>query len=130
LALEAELDGIIATNTTVSREHLRTPQEKIVACGAGGLSGAPLKQRALVVLQRLRARVGGRLTLISAGGIESADDVWQRICAGATLVQIYTGFVYGGPLSAWSIERGLLRRVREAHLSSIRAAIGSDATSG
>lgn len=120
LALELELDGIIATNTTISRSGLVSSAERVEACGAGGLSGAILKARSLQVLERLRARVGQRLTLISVGGIETADDVWARLRAGASLVQIYTGFVYGGPLLIWSLQRGLLRLLRESGLKSIR----------
>ena len=125
LALELGLDGIIATNTTIARSGLETPN--VDALGAGGLSGAPLKERALAVLRRLRARVGARITLIAVGGIETADDVWQRIRAGATLVQSYTGFIYGGPSWPRRIHRELAAKVRAANLGSIEQAIGSDA---
>jgi dihydroorotate dehydrogenase len=125
LALELSLDGIIATNTTITREHLATDPAVVDAAGAGGLSGAPLKQRSLHVLRRLRARVGDQILLIAAGGIETPDDAWERIQAGATLLQAYTGFVYGGPLWPRSIHRGLARRVREAGLPTIGQAIGA-----
>jgi dihydroorotate dehydrogenase len=125
LAVELGLDGIIATNTTLSRADLKTPPGVVEAYGAGGLSGAPLKARALVVLRRLRARVGSKLVLVAAGGVETADDVWQRIRAGATLVQVYTGFIYGGPLFARALNRGVLKRLRESGLESMQAAIGS-----
>src|ERR1700677_4772711 len=98
LALELGLDGIIATNTTISRAGLASPPSEVAAAGAGGLSGAPLRDRALAVLIRLRARTGDRLVLIAAGGIETPDDAWARLRAGATLVQAYTGFIYGGAL--------------------------------
>jgi dihydroorotate dehydrogenase len=111
LAIELGLDGIVATNTTVSREGLATPSERVARCGAGGLSGAPLKSRALEVLRRLSARAGGRLALVSVGGIENAEDAWERLQAGATLVQVYTAFVYEGPFVARSIARGLERRL-------------------
>jgi dihydroorotate dehydrogenase len=127
LALELALDGIIATNTTISRAGLVTADAEVAALGAGGLSGPPLQARALVVLQRLRARVGARVTLIAAGGIETADDAWQRIRAGATLVQSYTGFVYGGPGWPRRIHRGLAAKVRAANLTSIEQAIGQAA---
>jgi dihydroorotate dehydrogenase len=127
LALELRLDGIIATNTTIARTGLATPEAVVTALGNGGLSGAPLKQRALDVLRRLRARVGDRLTLIAVGGIENGDDAWQRIRAGATLVQAYTGFVYGGPLWPRRVQRELAAKVRQSGLSSIRDAIGADA---
>jgi dihydroorotate dehydrogenase len=127
LALELRLDGVIATNTTLSRDGLATPPEEVAALGAGGLSGAPLKARSLHVLRRLRARVGTALTLIAAGGIETADDAWERILAGASLVQLYTGFVYGGPLTPARIHRGLLERLSSAGFESIERAIGSAA---
>ncbi|MGH7867401.1 MAG: quinone-dependent dihydroorotate dehydrogenase, partial [Candidatus Dormibacteraceae bacterium] len=90
LAIELKLDGIIAINTTISREGLITDPRQVNAAGAGGLSGAPLKERALAVLKRLHNRVGDRLVLVAVGGIETSDDAWERICAGATLVQAYT----------------------------------------
>lgn len=124
LALELGLAGIIATNTTVSRPQLASADARVAAAGAGGLSGAPLKPLALHVLRRLRARVGDRLVLVAAGGIETADDAWQRIEAGATLLQGYTGFVYGGPLWPRRIHRGLARRVRAQGFASIEQAIG------
>ena len=114
LALELGLDGIIATNTTISRAGLiESTDEK------GGLSGAPLKARSLAVLQRLRARVGTRVTLVAVGGIESADDVWERLKAGATLVQAYTGFIYGGPLWPRRVQRELAAKARAAGLKSL-----------
>jgi dihydroorotate dehydrogenase len=125
LALELGLDGIIATNTTLSRDDLRSPPSVVEACGPGGLSGAPLKARALEVLRRLRARAGERLVLVAAGGVETADDAWERIRAGATLVQTYTGFVYGGPLAPRTLHRGVLARLRAAGFASVHAAIGS-----
>jgi dihydroorotate dehydrogenase len=117
LALELGLDGIIATNTTVSRDGLASPAAEVAAAGAGGLSGPPLRARSLAVLCRLRARAGDRLVLIAAGGIETPDDAWERLRAGATLVQAYTGFVYGGPLWPRRMHAGLARRIRDASTS-------------
>jgi dihydroorotate dehydrogenase len=125
LALELGVDGIIATNTTITRDHLTSDPADVEAAGAGGLSGPPVKQRALHVLRRLRARTGDRLVLVAAGGIETADDAWERIEAGATLVQAYTGFVYGGPLWPHRIHAGLARRARAAGFTSIQQAIGT-----
>ncbi|MBF8184854.1 quinone-dependent dihydroorotate dehydrogenase [Nonomuraea sp. K274] len=116
LAVELGLDGIIATNTTI-RHGGET----------GGLSGRPLKARSLEVLRRLRAKVGDRLTLVSVGGVEDVDDVWERLLAGATLVQGYTGWIYGGPLWASRIHRQLSRRVRRHGMKSITEAIGRTA---
>jgi dihydroorotate dehydrogenase len=119
LALELGLDGIIATNTTVARDGLVSPAAEVAAAGAGGLSGPPLRGRSLAVLRRLRARAGDRLVLIAAGGIETPEDAWERLRAGATLVQAYTGFVYGGPLWPRRMHAGLARRARAAGLPSV-----------
>jgi dihydroorotate dehydrogenase len=125
LALELGLDGIIATNTTIARAGLVSDPALVEAAGAGGLSGAPLRARSLEVLRRLYGRTGDRLVLIAAGGIETADDAWERITAGATLVQAYTGFIYGGPGWPRQIQDGLARRVRDAGLTSITEARGT-----
>lgn len=126
LALELGIDGIIATNTTISRAGLITPRAEIEALGSGGVSGAPLGERSLQVLRRLRAKVGERVLLVAAGGVETADDAWQRICAGATLVQVYSALVYAGPGLPSRIARGLADKLTEAGLSSISEAIGRD----
>jgi dihydroorotate dehydrogenase len=128
LALDLGLAGIIATNTTVARDHLASDPAEVAAAGPGGLSGPPLRDRSLHVLRRLRARAGGRLLLVASGGIETADDAWQRIRAGATLLQAYTGFVYGGPLWPRRVQAGLARRVRAAGFTSIQQAVGADAS--
>jgi dihydroorotate dehydrogenase len=112
LALELGLDGIIATNTTISRDGLASPATLVAAAGAGGLSGAPLRDRSLAVLRLLRARAGDRLVLIAVGGIETPEDAWERLQAGATLVQAYTGFIYGGPLWPRRVHAGLAERMR------------------
>ncbi|WP_067484953.1 quinone-dependent dihydroorotate dehydrogenase [Actinomadura hibisca] len=117
LALELGLDGIIATNTTIARDGLASPAELVKE--TGGLSGAPLKERSLEVLRRLRARTGDRLTLVSVGGVENADDVWERVRAGATLVQGYTGMIYGGPLWAHRVHRDLARRLRGSTFATL-----------
>ncbi|MGO4534099.1 quinone-dependent dihydroorotate dehydrogenase [Leifsonia sp. 2MCAF36] len=109
LAVELGLAGIIATNTTISREGLSTDAPVVEAAGAGGLSGAPLAARSLEVLRLIRAVVPPELCVISVGGVETAEDVQERLDAGATLVQGYTAFLYRGPLWARQINRGLLR---------------------
>jgi dihydroorotate dehydrogenase len=126
LALELSLDGIIATNTTIARTGLATAEARVAEVGAGGLSGAPLKERSLAVLRRLHARVGKRVTLVAVGGIETADDAWQRIRAGASLVQGYTGFIYNGPAWPRRLQRHLAAKLKAAGLSSIDQAIGGD----
>ncbi|HLP23803.1 MAG TPA: quinone-dependent dihydroorotate dehydrogenase [Microbacteriaceae bacterium] len=110
LVLEAGLDGIIATNTTIARDGLRTDRARVDAAGAGGLSGAPLRERSLEVLRQLRALVPSDFVIISVGGVETPEDVIGRLDAGATLVQGYTGFVYQGPLWVRRINRALERR--------------------
>ena len=107
LALAQGLDGIIATNTTIRRDGLVTPAAEVAAIGAGGVSGAPLRERALEVTRHLRARVGPAMTIIGVGGIGSAADAQARLDAGATLVQAYTAFIYEGPRFARRVTRGL-----------------------
>ena len=91
------LDGLIATNTTISRDGLRTPAAEVEALGAGGISGRPLAARSTEVVGRLRQRVGPGLTLVGVGGISSVEDARDRLAAGADLLQAYTAFVYEGP---------------------------------
>ncbi len=129
LALALRLDGLIATNTTVSRTGLATDPETLAALGEGGVSGEPLRARSLAVLRRLRVRVGDRLLLISVGGIASGEDVLERLLAGATLVQAYTGFVYGGPLWPSRVRRELRDLLRRRGLQNVTQAIGADARS-
>lgn len=124
LAVELGLAGIVATNTTISREGLRTPEAEVGAMGAGGISGAPVADRSLEVLRRLYARVGGKLALVSVGGIETVDQAWERIRAGANLLQGYTAFIYEGPFWMRDIHRGLARKAREAGYASIADAVG------
>ncbi|WP_127475434.1 quinone-dependent dihydroorotate dehydrogenase [Microbacterium sulfonylureivorans] len=110
LAVDLGLAGIIATNTTISRDGLVTDPAVVAAAGDGGLSGAPLKARALEVLRLVRAAVPAEFCVVSVGGVETADDVRERMDAGATLVQGYTAFLYRGPLWARQINRGLARK--------------------
>jgi dihydroorotate dehydrogenase len=126
LAVELGLAGIVATNTTISRAGLLTPG--VADLGAGGVSGPPVAARSLEVLRRLHRRVGDRLVLISVGGIETADDAWERIVAGAALVQGYTGFIYGGGLWAKHIHDGIAARLRDGGFASLADAVGSAAS--
>jgi dihydroorotate dehydrogenase len=125
LAVELGLAGVVATNTTVLRDGLSTRGADRL--GAGGISGPPLARRAGEVLRRLYGRVGDRLTLISVGGIETADDAWDRITAGASLLQGYTGFIYGGGLWPKHIHDGIAVRLREGGFASLSEAVGSAA---
>ncbi|MCC2031922.1 quinone-dependent dihydroorotate dehydrogenase [Microbacterium allomyrinae] len=109
LAVDLGLAGLIATNTTISRDGLATDAATVAAAGDGGLSGAPLKARSIAVLRLVRAAVPPEFCVISVGGVETAADVQERMDAGATLVQGYTAFLYRGPLWARQINRGLAR---------------------
>ncbi|MFF7450950.1 MULTISPECIES: quinone-dependent dihydroorotate dehydrogenase [unclassified Streptomyces] len=126
LAVELGLDGIIATNTTIAREGLGLTSEPSLVKETGGLSGAPLKARSLEVLRRLYARVGDRVTLVGVGGVENAEDVWQRILAGATLVQGYSAFIYEGPFWARAVHKGLVARLRTSPYATLADAVGAD----
>ncbi|KUI42812.1 dihydroorotate dehydrogenase [Mycobacterium sp. GA-1199] len=125
LAVDLGLAGIVATNTTVSRDGLVTPG--LDELGSGGISGRPVAARSVEVLRRLYRRVGDQLVLISVGGIETADDAWDRIISGASLLQGYTGFVYGGGLWAKGIHDGIARRLHEGGFGSLAEAVGSAA---
>ena len=107
-----ELDGIIATNTTLSREGLATPADVVEAAGAGGVSGKPVAARSLELLRVIRDVVPAEFCVISVGGVETAEDVAERLREGATLVQGYTGFIYRGPFWARSINRRLTTLLR------------------
>ena len=120
LALDVGAAGLIATNTTTERPGLRSPINK-----AGGLSGRPLAERATEVLRILFQAVEGKLPLIGVGGIFSAADAYERICAGASLVQVYTGLIYEGPFLPRRIAHGLNQILDRQGLSHIRDAVGS-----
>jgi dihydroorotate dehydrogenase len=119
----AGADGIVATNTTTSREALRSTR----AAESGGLSGAPLRHRATDACRRIYRRTAGRIPIIGVGGISSAEDAYERIRAGASLVQIYTALIYEGPGVFRRMNRGLLRLMENERLSHIADAIGLDA---
>ncbi|WP_257158243.1 quinone-dependent dihydroorotate dehydrogenase [Corynebacterium cystitidis] len=125
LAVELGLAGIIATNTTISRAGLSTDAETVNAMGAGGISGAPLHKRSLEVLRRLDQRVGGKIVLVSVGGISTPQQAWERITFGAHLLQGYTPFIYHGPGWIYRIHRGLTRQVKAHGLTNIAQAVGS-----
>jgi dihydroorotate dehydrogenase len=110
MAVEEGLAGIIAHNTTIGRDGLVTDAATVEAAGAGGLSGAPLKKRSLEVLRVVRDAVPEDFCVIAVGGVETPEDVQERLDAGATLVQGYTAFLYRGPFWGREINRGLVRR--------------------
>ncbi|MEU8714410.1 quinone-dependent dihydroorotate dehydrogenase [Streptomyces sp. NPDC048663] len=126
LAVELGLDGIIATNTTIAREGLGLRSGAELVGETGGLSGAPLKTRSLEVLRRLYARVGDEIVLVGVGGVENAEDAWQRILAGATLVQGYSAFVYEGPFWCRAVHKGLAARLRTSPYATLADAVGAD----
>jgi dihydroorotate dehydrogenase len=107
IARETQLSGLVATNTTIERGGLATPMATVAAIGAGGLSGRPLRARATEVITYLHRRSEGGLPIIGAGGIHSAQDALEKLAAGASLVQLYTGFVYEGPALVSRINRAL-----------------------
>ncbi len=105
-----KIDGIVATNTTVSREGLKTPAEQIKAIGKGGMSGAPLTARSLEVVRYVHEKSKGKIPIIAVGGIMSVQDALNMLDAGASLIQLYTGFIYEGPGLARRINRAILKR--------------------
>ena len=125
LAIELGVTGLIATNTTISREGLKSDAQWVRSLGAGGVSGAPLAERSLEVLRRIAARADGKLVLIGVGGIETPQQAWERITAGASLLQGYTGFIYGGPNWISKIHRGVAAQIRAHGLRNISEAVGS-----
>ena len=107
IAKETQLSGLVATNTTISRDNLRTDTAQVAALGAGGLSGRPLRARATEVIRYLHQRSHGALPIIGSGGIHSAADALEKLAAGAALVQLYTGFIYEGPGLVSQINKAL-----------------------
>ena len=120
-ALDHKIDALIVVNTTISRPPLRSK----LGGEAGGLSGAPLKALALEALRRFRAASGGAMPLIGVGGIGTVDDAWDRIRAGASLIQLYSAMVYEGPGIARHIADGLAVRLNRAGFANIREAVGT-----
>ncbi len=125
LALRHQLEGLVVSNTTVDRPDRLTAS---LQREAGGLSGALLREKALQTLRDFYALTEGRIPLVGVGGISSAEEAWQRICAGASLVQIYTGLVYEGPALVRDILQGLSTRVAESGFATIADAVGCDMT--
>jgi dihydroorotate dehydrogenase len=124
IALEEGIAGIIATNTTIERGGLRTPALRVEALGAGGVSGPPVRKRALAVVARIHHQTGGRLPIVGVGGIFGAEDAWRMIVAGASLVQVWTGFIYRGPGIAREINRGLAAYLERDGMRSLDEAVG------
>ncbi len=129
LAQTHQLAGIVATNTTIRRDILKTQRitktGKSVSEEAGGISGAPLRQRSTEVIRFIHQQTQGQLPIIGVGGIFTAEDAWEKITAGASLIQVYTGLVYEGPWMMRRIMEGLLLKLEERGLASISEAVGS-----
>ena len=119
-----KIDGLIATNTTISRKNLRTDAKRITAAGEGGLSGQPLKTRSTQMIAELYRLTRGRIPLMGVGGVFTAEDAWEKICAGASLVQLYTGFIYQGPRIAYDINEGLAKILAREGFANLDAAVG------
>lgn len=129
LAKTYQLAGIIATNTTIRRDGLKTQTlretGKPITEEAGGISGLPVQQRSTEIIRFIWQQTSGKLPIIGVGGIFTADDAWEKIAAGATLIQVYTGWVYEGPWMVRRILQGLVNKLEEKGFNSISEAIGS-----
>ncbi|MGL6338683.1 MAG: quinone-dependent dihydroorotate dehydrogenase, partial [Waterburya sp.] len=128
LATSYNLAGVIATNTTIRRDGLKTrilsETGKNIEDEAGGISGLPVKERATEVIRFIYQETDGKLPIIGVGGIFTADDAWEKIVAGASLLQVYTGWIYQGPWMVKEVLSGLLARLEEKGLNSLSEAIG------
>jgi dihydroorotate dehydrogenase len=120
VAKAEKLDGIIATNTTVTRAGLKTQIQQ-----EGGLSGAPLRERATAMIREVHRLADGRIPIVGVGGVFTAEDAWEKIQAGASLVQLYTGFIYGGPETARQINEGLVELLSAAGYEHVADAVGT-----
>jgi dihydroorotate dehydrogenase len=118
--------GIVATNTTISRPETADPSSQRVFSESGGLSGAPLRKRSTEMIRHIYRQSGGKVPIIGVGGIFNAAHAWEKIVAGATLLQVYTGFVFEGPTLVAEIVRGLKQRLDEARVSSLADAVGAE----
>ena len=107
LALEINLDGLVATNTTISRENLRSTNSTVLKIGAGGLSGLPLKQKSNDIIKYISQKTNGKISIIASGGIFTALDAKESLHSGAALIQVWTGFIYEGPSIVKKICNGI-----------------------
>lgn len=125
LVAPRNIAGIVATNTTITRPQTKKPALQKIYAETGGLSGKPLRARSTEVIRYLYSRTNGSVPIIGVGGIFSADDAWEKITAGASLVQCYTGLVYEGPGLAKKIVAGLRAKLEKAGLKDLKSAVGS-----
>lgn len=124
IATRLRIAGLIATNTTISRAGLQTSPAEVEAYGAGGLSGAPLRGRANEVIALIYQLTRGEMPIVGVGGVFTAEDAWEKICAGASLIQLYTGFIYEGPGVVRRINEGLAAILKREGFDSLDEAIG------
>ena len=127
LVAPRQIAGIVATNTTITRPETTDPRLKQIYAAPGGLSGRPLRARSTEMVRHLYQQTRGALPIIGVGGIFTAADAWEKITAGASLVQIYTGMIYEGPGIAKTIVRGLTQRLAETNFTTLTQAVGSAA---
>jgi dihydroorotate dehydrogenase len=128
VATSLKIAGLIATNTTISREGLQTSQAEVESYGDGGLSGAPLRRLSNDVIGSIYRMTRGELPIIGVGGVFDAADAWEKICAGASLVQLYTGFIYEGPNVARRINEGLAEIMKREGIGTLDEAVGCRAS--
>jgi dihydroorotate dehydrogenase len=124
LVAPRQVAGIVATNTTITRPETSRPELQGIYSEAGGLSGKPLAIRSTDVIRHIYKLTRGKLPIIGVGGIFDADDAWEKITAGACLIQVYTGLVYEGPGIARNIVSGLRARLAENGLAELAKAVG------
>ena len=122
---EIEMSGIIATNTTLSRADLKTNPTTVEEIGAGGLSGAPLTTRSRMVVKQLHDELKGQVPIVGVGGVMCGEAAWQMILAGASLVQVYTGFIYGGPGMVRDLNRHIASKLKQRGFNSVAEAVGA-----
>jgi dihydroorotate dehydrogenase len=125
IASRRHLAGIVATNTTIARPETNDEAVRRVYSEAGGLSGRPLRTRSTEIIRHIHKQTRGALPIIGVGGIFNAQDAWEKITAGASLVQIYSGLVYEGPALARQVVRGLKQQLREKGFDSVQHAVGT-----
>ena len=124
VAMRSGIAGMIATNTTVHREGLKTSPAEVADYGQGGLSGVPLSRRSNEVISLVYRLTRGKLPIIGVGGVFTAEDAWKKICAGASLIQLYTGFIYEGPRVAHQINEGLAKILTRKGFRTLDEAVG------
>lgn len=125
IVIKLKIAGIVATNTTISRENLET--KNINLLGEGGISGSPLTKKSKEFLKYIYTKTQGKLAIISVGGVDSPAEVWERITLGANLVETYTGFIYQGPLFPYKVNKYLIKKLQEHNFKHISEAVGISA---